>query len=95
VETENHSLIDNSTSQSTQSIRFHEAAASPSSPPCTRLGEYTPPENWPEGSTFDWLKNSLNGHFELLHHSDEPFLIRETARKFQWTASLLSVWRRL
>lgn len=63
--------------------------------PCTWLGEYTPPENWPEGSTLDWLKSSLGSHFELLRHSDEPFLIRETARKFQWTASLLSVWRRL
>ena len=63
--------------------------------PCTWLGEYTAPENWPDGSTLDWLKSSLGGHFELLRHSDEPFLIRETARKFQWTASLLSVWRRL
>jgi hypothetical protein len=63
--------------------------------PCTWLGEYTPPENWPAGSTLDWLKSSLGSHFEPLRHSDEPFLIRETARKFQWTASLLSVWRRL
>lgn len=63
--------------------------------PCTWLGEFTPPENWPEGSTLDWLKSSLGRHFELLRHADEPFLIRETARKFQWTASLLSVWRRL
>ncbi len=63
--------------------------------PCTWLGEYTPPENWPEGSTLEWLESSLGSHFELLRQSDEPFLIRETARKFQWTASLLSVWRRL
>jgi hypothetical protein len=26
--------------------------------------------------------------------ADEPFLIRETARKFQWTRSMLTVWRR-
>jgi putative 4-mercaptohistidine N1-methyltranferase len=63
--------------------------------PCTWLGEFTPPENWPEGSTLDWLEKSLGGHFELLRGTDEPFLIRETARKFQWTSSLLSVWRRL
>ena len=62
--------------------------------PCTWLGEYTPPENWPEGSTLEWLKSSLGDHFEPLHHCDEPFLIRETARKFQWTASMVSKWRR-
>ena len=39
--------------------------------------------------------HSLRRTFELIHTTDEPFLIRETARKFQWTASLLSVWRRL
>jgi putative 4-mercaptohistidine N1-methyltranferase len=63
--------------------------------PCTWLGEFTPPANWPEGSTLGWLEKSLAGHFELLHSADEPFLIRETARKFQWTSSLLSVWRSL
>lgn len=62
--------------------------------PCTWLGEFTPPENWPEGSTLDWLKRQLGANFELLRVSDEPFLIRETARKFQWTASMVSTWRR-
>lgn len=62
--------------------------------PCTWLGEYTPPENWPEGSTLEWLKEALGGDFELLHVSDEPFLIRETARKFQWTTSMVTTWRR-
>jgi hypothetical protein len=63
--------------------------------PCTWLGEFTPPANWPEGSTLDWLEKSLGRDFKLLRSADEPFLIRETARKFQWTSSLLSVWRRL
>jgi SAM-dependent methyltransferase len=63
--------------------------------PCTWLGEFTPPANWPEGATLDWLEKSLGGDFELLRRANEPFLIRETARKFQWTSSLLSVWRRL
>ncbi|HEY8991618.1 MAG TPA: methyltransferase domain-containing protein, partial [Luteolibacter sp.] len=62
--------------------------------PCTWLAEYTPPENWPPGSTFDWLQQRLGPHFELVTARDEPFLIRETARKFQFTFSLLSVWRR-
>jgi putative 4-mercaptohistidine N1-methyltranferase len=63
--------------------------------PCTWLGEFTPPDQWPEGSTLEWLKESLDDSFELKDVSDEPFLIRETARKFQWTRSQVSVWRRV
>jgi putative 4-mercaptohistidine N1-methyltranferase len=62
--------------------------------PCTWLEEFTPPENWPPGNTFDWLISSLEPEFQLLRSSEEPFLIRETARKFQWTFSQVSVWRR-
>ncbi|WP_338684565.1 putative 4-mercaptohistidine N1-methyltransferase [Haloferula helveola] len=62
--------------------------------PCTWLGEFTPPENWPDGPTLDWLQRHLDPSFELLSTRDEPFLIRETARKFQWTSSQLSLWRR-
>ncbi len=62
--------------------------------PCTWLAEFTPPENWPAGSTFDWLKESLSADFELIRKTNEPFLIRETARKFQFTFSLVTVWRR-
>jgi putative 4-mercaptohistidine N1-methyltranferase len=62
--------------------------------PCTWLEEFTPSENWPPGSTFDWLQASLEADFCLVRSADEPFLIRETARKFQWTSSLVTVWRR-
>lgn len=62
--------------------------------PCTWLGEFTPPENWPAGPTLDWLKSSLDPHFSLEATHDEPFLIRETARKFQWTRAQLSYWKR-
>ncbi|MES2475978.1 MAG: putative 4-mercaptohistidine N1-methyltransferase [Verrucomicrobiota bacterium] len=62
--------------------------------PCTWLEEYTPSENWPTGSTFDWLQTSLSQDFKLMGTADEPFLIRETARKFQWTTSLVTVWQR-
>lgn len=62
--------------------------------PCTWLGEFTPPERWPVGSTLDWLIASLGGAFTLESSQDEPFLIRETARKFQWTTSLVTRWRR-
>jgi len=62
--------------------------------PCTWLAEFTPPENWPPASTFDWLKKELGPHFDFVDQADEPFLIRETARKFQLTFSLVTVWRR-
>lgn len=62
--------------------------------PCTWLREFTPTENWPAGSTFEWLSENLTNHFELIHQTEEPFLIRETARKFQWTHSMLTVWKR-
>lgn len=62
--------------------------------PCTWLAEFTPPENWPVGSTFDWLKLRLSPTFDLIRQTTEPFLIRETARKFQFTFSLVTVWRR-
>jgi putative 4-mercaptohistidine N1-methyltranferase len=62
--------------------------------PCTWLEEFTPRENWPPGRTLDWLRENLSPAFSLLRTSEQPFLIRETARKFQWTLSLVSVWRR-
>ena len=63
--------------------------------PCTWLEEFTPESCWPTGSTFGWLRNELEASFDLLEQHDEPFLIRETARKFQWTVALLTRWRRL
>lgn len=63
--------------------------------PCTWLEDYTPRENWPSGDTLNWLKYHLSEAFELRDEIDEPFLIRETARKFQWTRSMVTVWRRL
>jgi SAM-dependent methyltransferase len=62
--------------------------------PCTWLEGFTPPENWPPGDTLEWLQGHLGDAFDLTERADEPFLIRETARKFQWTRSMLSVWRR-
>ena len=62
--------------------------------PCTWLGEFTPPEKWPKGPTLEWLQQHLNDSFTLEHKADVPFLIRETARKNQWTVSQLSRWRR-
>lgn len=63
--------------------------------PCTWLEEFTPLGNWPVAGTLEWMKAMLSASFSLELQTDEPFLIRETARKFQWTTSLLTVWRRV
>ncbi|HEX5790181.1 MAG TPA: putative 4-mercaptohistidine N1-methyltransferase [Luteolibacter sp.] len=62
--------------------------------PGTWLEEFTPPENWPTGTTLEWLEETLEDDFELERCHEEPFLIRETARKFQWSRSLVSLWRK-
>lgn len=62
--------------------------------PCTWLAEFTPPENWPQGSTRDWLKEKLAAHFVIEQEKDLPFLIREHARKYQWSVAWGSCWRR-
>ncbi len=62
--------------------------------PCTWLEAFTPPANWPAAGTLEWLQATLAPAFSLVLLTDEPFLIRETARKFQWTTSLVTVWRR-
>ena len=60
--------------------------------PCTWLEEFTDRENWPKGRTLDWLVRELGASFELVNQADEPFLIRETARKYQWTVSMVTRW---
>ena len=62
--------------------------------PCTWLESFTPPANWPVGSTLDWLKRHLGACFELKLETEESFLIRETARKFQWSSSMVTLWQR-
>ncbi len=62
--------------------------------PCTWLEEFTSKENWPQGRTREWLEAELEKDFEFQKQADEPFLIRETARKFQWTVSMVTVWKR-
>lgn len=62
--------------------------------PCTWLEEYTPRDRWPQASTFDWLKSRLSGDFELELQKDLPFLIREHARKYQWSVALGTRWVR-
>lgn len=65
--------------------------------PYTWLEEYTPRANWlggEKGDTLAGLRGELEGSFELLETKDLPLLIREHARKFQWSVAQASVWRR-
>jgi putative 4-mercaptohistidine N1-methyltranferase len=70
--------------------------------PFTWMEEYTPPENWLGGferdgrqvETFASLQTILAAHFDFVTAVDLPFLIREHARKFQWSVSRAGVWRR-
>ncbi len=62
--------------------------------PCTWLAEFTPPENWPSADTRQWLIQKLQPHFNLEHEADLPFVIREHARKFQWTVAWGTRWVR-
>ena len=62
--------------------------------PCTWLEDFTPSERWPQGSTRDWLKERLGSGFELVLEKDLPFLIREHARKYQWSVAWGTRWIR-
>ncbi|MDZ4287874.1 MAG: putative 4-mercaptohistidine N1-methyltransferase [Prosthecobacter sp.] len=62
--------------------------------PCTWLEEFTPRGNWPTGATREWLQSRLSPHFDLALEIDLPFLIREHARKFQWSVAWGTRWLR-
>ena len=70
--------------------------------PYTWMEEYTPRENWLGGKlegglplrTLDGLRGCLEADFELADSMDLPFLIREHARKFQWSVAQGTRWIR-
>ena len=70
--------------------------------PYTWLEDYTPKANWLGGylqdnkevKTLDTLKASLEDKFELVDLIDVPFVIKETARKYQHTISQMSIWKK-
>jgi len=70
--------------------------------PYTWLTEYTPKENWLGGferdgkrvKTLDTLQEILSPNFDFSFCKNLPFLIREHARKFQWTVAEATVWFR-
>lgn len=71
--------------------------------PYTWLTDYTPRDNWLGGirengealSTYQALQRLLAAEFEeQMPPRDVPFVIRETARKYQHTLAQLTVWRK-
>jgi len=65
--------------------------------PFTWMESFTPVENWladAQGDSFTGLKDALAADFELEAHWDMPFLIREHARKYQYSVAQASRWIR-
>ncbi len=70
--------------------------------PCTWMETFTPRDKWLGGferdgrriHTGERLFEILESHFEFVGKRDIPFLIREHARKFQWSVSLATIWTR-
>jgi len=62
--------------------------------PCTWSEEFTPRENQPEGTTLDFIRARLDDTFELKREIELPFMIRDHARKFQFSTSQTTVWVR-
>ena len=70
--------------------------------PYTWLEEFTPQSHWLGGfeqngkpvTTLEGLMAALEPHFEFVTAKDLPFLIREHARKYQWSVAQATLWRR-
>lgn len=70
--------------------------------PYTWLEEFTRRDQWLGGRLFDdrprttleGLQQNLEAGFDLVGRKDLPFLIREHARKFQWSVAEATLWRR-
>jgi putative 4-mercaptohistidine N1-methyltranferase len=71
--------------------------------PYTWLEEFTPNAEWLGGnrddlgramSSLEGLSRELEGSFDHELTKDMPFLIREHARKFQWSVAQATVWKR-
>lgn len=83
--------------------RLNEGGVLVISSPYTLLEEFTPRAQWLGGfqrhgkpfRVLDGMKEILAPHFELVQAPvDVPFVIRETARKFQHSVAELSAWKR-
>ena len=61
--------------------------------PYTWLEDFTPRTNW-LSPALDTLRAVLAPHFDLASARDLPLLIREHARKFQWSVAQATTWIR-
>jgi putative 4-mercaptohistidine N1-methyltranferase len=73
------------------------------SSPYTWLEEFTPKPDWLGGKcdssgyaevTLERIKSVIQDSFDLKLTKDMPFVIREHARKFQWSVAQATVWQR-
>jgi len=70
--------------------------------PYTWMEEFTPKDNWLGGrmvggvtqNTLEGLVGGLKPSFSLRSVVELPFLIREHARKYQWSVAQASIWSR-
>ena len=66
--------------------------------PYTWLEEHTPSGSWvgasPEASSQEALTGLLQSEFNLVRQQDLPFLIREHARKYQWSVAEATLWQK-
>jgi putative 4-mercaptohistidine N1-methyltranferase len=67
--------------------------------PYTWLSEFTPTQEWlgaiqtwSETTTLRAIQENLGNKLELVSSKDLPFLIREHARKYQWSVAQASLW---
>jgi hypothetical protein len=61
------------------------------------MESYTPKSEWLTSETesaFQALHRILSPSFELLEQKNLPFLIREHARKYQWSIAEATLWQR-
>ena len=64
--------------------------------PFTWLEEFTPKQKWlSKGNSVEALEEELSPSFQLEKSVDLPFVIREHRRKFQFSVSLGTRWRRV
>jgi len=71
--------------------------------PYTWLEEFTPPAHWLGGferdgravTTLDGLRAALEPDFQFVAARDLPFLIREHARKYQWSVAQATIWKKV
>ncbi len=64
--------------------------------PYTWMESFTPREKWLtlEGENFEALQKILTADYEFQKREEMPMLIREHHRKYQWTVSEMTVWRK-